>query len=72
MTGNYEYSCSNKENLHLTIQMKVSKKPYTSCVILLKLLEFTSNFQCSGKKNHPPQSSISEVIDSERCAYLNA
>ena len=29
------------------------------------------NFQCS-EKNEPHRSSISEVIDSERCAYLNA
>ena len=36
-------------------------------------LESTLNFQCSEKKkNEPHRSSISEVIDSERCAYLNA
>ena len=27
LTGNYEYSGSNKENLPLAVQMKVSKKP---------------------------------------------
>ena len=33
----------------------------------------TLNFQRSEKKkNEPHRSSISEVIDSERCAYLNA
>ena len=39
-------------------------------------LEFTLNFQCSEKKkkkkNEPHRSSIFEVINSERCAYLNA
>ena len=28
LTANYEYSRSNRENLALPIQMKVSKKPY--------------------------------------------
>ena len=32
----------------------------------------TWNFQCSENKNEPHKSSISEVIDSERCAYSNA
>ena len=35
-------------------------------------LESTLNFQCSEKKNEPHRSSISEVIDSERCAYVKA
>ena len=35
-------------------------------------LESTLNFQCSEKKNEPHRSSISEVIDPKRCAYLNA
>ena len=42
-------------------------------------MESTWNFQCSEKKkkkkerkeNEAHMSSISEVIDSERCAYLN-
>ena len=35
-------------------------------------LESELNFQCFEKKNEPHRSSISEVIDSERCACLNA
>ena len=35
-------------------------------------LESELNFQCFQKKNEPHRSSISEVIDSERCACLNA
>ena len=38
----------------------------------LAFLESTLNFQCSEKNNEPHRSNISEVIDSERCAYLNA
>ena len=45
---------------------------------MLNFLESTWNFQCSEKKKQKKQkqnelyrSSISEVIDSGRCAYLN-
>ena len=38
----------------------------------VQVLVSTWNFQYSEKKNEPQRSSISEVIDSERCAYLNA
>ena len=41
------------------------------CNYLFAFLESTLNFQWL-KKKEPHRSSISEVIDSERCAYLNA
>ena len=73
LTASYEYSCSNRENLPLSIQIKLSKKPYIFCCIFFAFLESTLNFQCSKKKkNEPHRSSISEVIDCKRCAYLNA
>ena len=34
-------------------------------------LESELNFQCLEKKNEPHTSSVSEVIDSERCVCLN-
>ena len=36
------------------------------------VLESELNFQCFEKKNEPHSSSISEFIDSERCASLSA
>ena len=39
--------------------------------IFFSFLERTLNFRCSQKNEHQ-KSSISEVIDSEGCAYLNA
>ena len=77
LSGNYGYSRSNKENLPLKIQGKLSQKLETFSVIVQKFLESTWNFQCSEKKkkkkkNEPHSSIISQVIDSERCAYLNA
>ena len=71
MTGNYEYSRGNRENVPLPIQIEWSEKPLTSGVILLKCLESMWNFQCSEKTNEPHRSSISEVIECEICAYLN-
>ena len=72
LTANYECSRSNRENLPLPIQIKLSKKPSTFCGTFFAVLEFPLNCQCSEKKNEPHSSSISEVLCSERCAYLNA
>ena len=49
MTGNCEYSRSNRENLQLAIQIKLSKKLWTFCVNLLEFLKFSWNFECSEK-----------------------
>ena len=72
LTADYEYSRGNRENLPLQIQIKLSKKPLIFCGIFFAFLEPTLNFQCSEKKNEPHRSSIYEVIDSKRYAYLNA
>ena len=72
LTGNYEYSHSYRENFPLPIQIKLSKKPKFFCRTSFAFLVSTLNFQCSEKKKPPHKSSISEVIDSERCCYLNA
>ena len=50
LTANYEYSRINRENLPLTIQIFLSKKPETSCDILSPFLESTLNVQCSEKE----------------------
>ena len=71
LTANYEYSCSNRENLPLPIQMQLSENPSNFCGILFVFLESTLNFQCSEKKYEPPRSSISEFTVSERCVDLN-
>ena len=52
--------------------MQLSKKKQIFCCVFLAVLESTLNFQCFEKKNEPHRSSISGVIASERCAYLNA
>ena len=74
LTANYEYSRSNRENLPLPIQMQLSEKPKIFCQFFIAFLESTLNFEHfeTKKKNESHNSSISEVIDSERRAYLNA
>ena len=69
LTANYDYSRSTKENLPLPIQIKLCKKNHS---IFAAFLVYAWNFQSSEQKNEPHSSSISEVIDSEGCYYLNA
>ena len=59
------------------MQMQLSKKPNTFCRFFIAFLESTLNFEHfvkkkKKKKNEPRSLSISEVIDSEKRAYLNA
>ena len=73
LTANYEYSRSNRENLPLPIQMQLSKKAKIFCCIFISFLKSTLNFEhFEKKKNGPASLNISEVIDCERRAYLNA
>ena len=72
LTANYDYSRINRENLPLQNSAKLSKKPSYFCSIFFAFLESELNFQCFEKKNEPLRSSISEVIDFEICACLNA
>ena len=52
--------------------MQLSKKAKIFCCIFISLLKSTLNFEHFEKKNGPSSLSISEIIDSERRAYLNA
>ena len=69
LTSNYEYSCSNRENLLLltAIQMKLSEKSKTFSPIFIAFLESALNFKLF-EKNEPHSSSISHVIGSEQRA----
>ena len=66
------YSRSNRENFPLQIQTKLSQKSLYFSRTFIQFLECTLNLQCSEKKYDGYSSNISEVIDSERYAYLNA
>ena len=51
--------------------MQLSEKLKRFCNIFIAFLESTLNFE-NFEKNVPHSLSITEVIDYERCAYLNA
>ena len=50
--------------------MKLSEKSQMFCGIFLLFLGSKLNLRCSEKKKNPHKLSISEVIETERCAYL--
>ena len=64
-----EYSRRNRENLPLPIQIQLSGKLKSFSHNFIAFLECTLNLEHFEKKE-PHSSSISEVIDSERPAYL--
>ena len=70
--ANYEYFQSNRENLHLPIEIKLSEKPEKFLRDFLPFLRSKLNLPCSEKEKNPHRLSISEVIESERFAYLNS
>ena len=67
-----KYSCSNRENLLLTIQIQLSGKLKSFFGNFIAFLQCTLKLEHFFQKNEPHSSSISEVIASERLAYLNA
>ena len=71
---NCEYSRINRQNLQLPIQMIWSKKPEISCMFFFFFLIFKIyiKFPMFWKMNEPHRSSISQLIDSKTCPYLNA
>ena len=71
VTTDYEYSRGNKENLQLPIQRQLSEKLKTFSQFFIAFLKCTLNLE-HFDKNEPHSSSISEVIDSERRACINA
>ena len=71
VTTDYKYSRGNKENLQLPIQRQLSEKLKTFSQFFIAFLKCTLNLE-HFEKNEPHSSSISEDIDSERRAYINA
>ena len=72
-SANHEYSPSNRETLPLQIQIKLSKKPWSSFLYFFFFLNFSNLHEISNilKKNERYMSNLSEVIDSKTSTYLN-
>ena len=72
LTANYKYFRSILQNLHVPIEIKLSEKPEMFCRIFFVFFGIyikSAMFCC---KKNPHRSNISQVIESEKCAYLNA
>ena len=52
LSANYEYSWSNRENLHLAIQINLSEKSSLFSGVFCPFLECTLNFPCSETKRN--------------------
>ena len=61
----------NRESLPLPFQMHLSEQPRTFSRVFVTFLESTLNLKHL-KKKQLHSLSISEIIDSKRCSYLNA
>ena len=75
LTGNYEYSRSNGENLRLPITSNYLKNYKVFAILFFHFWyrhEISNTVKKKKKKKEPHWSTASEVIDSEKCAYLNA
>ena len=72
LNGNYEYSPSNRENLQLQIQIKLSQEPQTFLLYFLLIFWIYIKLPTFLNRDERLRSNISQVIDSERCGYLNA
>ena len=69
-TGSDELTGSG--NLPLPIELQLSEKPKTFLQIFYCIFRIYIKFWTFWNRNEPHSLSISEVIDSERRAYLNA
>ena len=71
LTRAYQYSGSNRENLPLHIQRQSFEKLKLFTEFFIALLKCTLRLKYL-EKHRPHSGCISEVIDCERDAYLNA
>ena len=69
---NDKYSCHNWEKFLQKVQPQLSSKPKIFFASFITFLKFTENFEGFFKKDHVHSSIIFEVIESEKCGYLNA
>ena len=66
LTANHKYSLLNRDNLRRPIQMQLSQKQKTFSDLFAAFSKSRLNFQTFQKKDHPHNSCISEITDSEK------
>ena len=71
LTADDKYSGSNMQNLPQQFQTPLSPKQKTFSGFSFTFLECAWNLEHFQKKDEYPSLIISEIIDAERCGYLN-
>ena len=71
LTGDDKYSSTNMKNLLQQFQKQLSLKQKTFCEFFIAFLKCAWKLEHFQKKDEYPSLIISEIIDAERCGYLN-
>ena len=71
LTGDDKYSSSNIQNLPQQFETPLFLKQNTFCQFSFAFLKCEWNLEHFQKKDEYPSLIISEILDSERSAYLN-
>ena len=72
LTADNMYSRHNWEKFSQCVQMPLSQKRQTFSAIFIRFLQSTQNLANFEKKNLLQSLNIWEVIETEKCCYLNA
>ena len=71
LTADDKYSGSNMKNLRQQFQMPLSHKQKTFSGFFIAFLKFAWNLEHFQQKDEYRSLIISDIIDAEKCAYLN-
>ena len=71
LTADEEYSGSNMQNFPQQFQTHLSQKQKNFSWFFIAFLKCACNLEHFQKKDEYPSLIISEIIDAERCGYLN-
>ena len=71
LTADDKYSSTNMKNLLQQFQTPLSLKQKTFCEFFIAFLKCAWKLEHFQKKDEYPSLIISEIIDAERCGYLN-
>ena len=71
LTADDKYSLFNKDILQQPIEIQLSTKQKTFCLLFSEFLKCSSNFQHFFKKDDPQSLCISDITDSKRSGYAN-
>ena len=71
LTADDKYSTSNMQNLRHQFETPLSQKQKTFSGFFIAFLKCAWNLDHFKKKDEYPSLFISDIIDAERCGYLN-